>query len=104
MKVTAQAFSQAIATHVAQTIIPQVSNPMTQWALAGAVATGSIARRATPLLTMVGVMDADGDVDVDALDTFINGAFAQTPKVTIPFLGLTFEQADAEAFAKRLRG
>ncbi len=46
--------------------------------------------------------EADGDVDVDKLETFSKAAFASQPKVETPF-AVTFEQADADAFLNRLR-
>lgn len=105
MKLSAQAFAQAILAHVAQTIIPQAVNPASKWMLAGAAAAGAFTTpKLFAALQMAGVAEADGSVDVDKLEAFLKGAFAQEPKLTVPLLGLGFDQTDADVFIKRLHG
>lgn len=105
MKVTAQAFHQATRSHIAEAVIPNVSSPVAQWILAGAAAVDAFTGPKTLIaLRMVGVADDAGNIDVDKLEQFLKGAFAKQPHIELPIVGVVFEQSDAEAFVKRLRG
>ena len=103
MKVSLPQFQQAVNAHVAEAVIPHIANPTMQWFLAGAAATGALLnQRVLGAMQMAGLIDAEGNVDVDKLETFSKAAFAIQPKVETPF-AVTFEQADADAFLNRLR-
>lgn len=103
MKVSLPQFQQAVNAHVAEAVIPHIANPTMQWFLAGAAATGALLnQRVLGAMQMAGLIDAEGNVDVDKLETFSKAAFASQPKVETPF-AVTFEQADADAFLNRLR-
>lgn len=103
MKVSLPQFQQAVNAHVAEAVIPHIANPTMQWFLAGATATGALLnQRVLGAMQMAGLIDAEGNVDLDKLETFSKAAFASQPKVETPF-AVTFEQADADAFIARLR-
>lgn len=103
MKITLQQFQQAVAAHMAEAVIPHIANHTMQWFLAGATATGALLnQRVLGAMQMAGLIDTEGNVDVDKLETFSKAAFASQPKVETPF-AVTFEQADADAFLNRLR-
>lgn len=103
MKVSLPQFQQAVNAHLAEAVIPNIANPTMQWFIAGAAATGALLNsRVLSAMRMAGLVDEEGMVDVDKLETFSKAAFASQPKVETPF-AVTFEESDATAFLARLR-
>lgn len=108
MKITYQAFTEAFGVHVGETLLPAVANPFAKFLLGGAACTPALFGEQTKkAMTFLGIADAEGNVDIDALETFLTNCFKAQPTLPIPLPfvnGIALEKSDADAFIKRLKG
>lgn len=104
MILTAKDFVVAANAHVMDTIVPNIKNDTTRWMAYGAMALGGIVRpEHVAGMTMVGIADAEGNVDTEKLKTFFDGAFKGVEKVRpIDRIPIDFDKSDADAFLARL--
>lgn len=103
MKVTINQISEGLARYIDQELVPKVPG-IRKWMLglaggyAGQMLQGKAAENKV-FLESLGVMDADGMIDIDALHTRLKAAADSSGTVTehIPMIGdVTFDSSDID--------
>ena len=121
-----QNFTVVLASYIEQYIFPNFNSPTLKWIgggiipIAGTIVQTYLVNNAETLKTM-GIIQSDGNVNIDLIETFFTGAFAHQPTLTvnpknllntkfeIPFLNnlldvdLTFNANDAGQLISMLR-
>lgn len=76
-----------------------------QWLIAGSInllptVADTYIQKNLAMLTGIGIVNDQGQVDIEMAKSFMEKAFADIPKV--PFLGFVFDKSDGEAFINLL--
>ena len=96
-----------IASYCEQRIAPQINSTLDRWIFfAGLGLLGTKLEAAlqaiAPAAAGFGLIDGDGNIDLDLLERIGTDAFAKQPKVSI--WKLTFAKEDFEDLMRHLRG
>lgn len=96
-----------IVSYCETKIAPALTSTLDKWLLYAGLAAGGAKLETTiqsiaPSAAKIGIIDADGNVDLDWLEKVGNAAFQKQPKVQI--WKLTFGQDDFADFIRHLRG
>ena len=79
---------EAAAKFAEEELLPKVKSDFKRWALGGALPSlPNLLDRAAveymPMLHALGIMDAEGEVDRDGLQRFLDGAFKSQPSLEL---------------------
>lgn len=101
MRQAAEGLVAFLAGEVAK--IPDIKKRFLAFGALGAakINPGAVIAQYEPALKMVGIMDDDGNVDLDAVKAALVSAFANVP--TFDAFGFTFSEADAETLLRHLQ-
>ena len=101
---TTQAFNEILDRHVRLSIVPQLTSPMSRFAVGAALGAGLVrAESMADTLAALGILK-DGEIDTEKLRDALLGGFAASPEVAFEKYGvrLVFKREDAEAFLREL--
>lgn len=100
MKITADKFNDYIQQFVKGYLIQEAKQPMTKFNLGFALGTGKLAADAQMIeaAKAVGVADADGNIDVDALKKATNSGMDAAGSLPIPMLGIKLTKDETDKF------
>lgn len=91
-------FDAVLQKHVRLCIIPQMRNPLTIFAIGGALGAKIIsAETLRPQLELAGILHGN-DIDTERLRDFVAGGFSVSP--TVKIFGITFDRNDAESLLR----
>lgn len=84
----------AVTAFFEKHIIPQIPSSWGQWCAAFALGGCSSMilneiEKNKPMMKSLGLIDDNGTVDIDKLETFGNGAFDKVPEIKIGVIGIT---------------
>lgn len=101
MFVSTQVLPQIAAEYLSEVILPKVPTPLAQFGLGFALpylgnAVQTRVAAMMPALTVLGVVDANGKIDLDKAKTAALGALEKAGG-KLPVAGYTADQADIEA-------
>lgn len=96
-----------LAEYIRKEMIPVIPTTLGKFALAGASTlilgkTEKLLSQYKPILTTLGVIDADGNIDVDALYSAAKDGMIATNGI-LQIAGFTFNQADIDKLYKMLK-
>lgn len=100
MKMTVIEFDQRLTQYVESILIPECKAPMRKFALGALIGTGKLSINVLPkgALTALGVLDGDGNVDVDLLKKAVNGGVDAAGELYVELIGLHFTKPDLDKF------
>lgn len=96
-----------IVSYCEQKVAPALPSTLDKWLLYAGLATcglkmEKVIQSIAPAAAQAGIIDADGNIDLDFLEKVGTAAFQKQPKVQI--WKLTFGQDDFAEFIRHLRG
>lgn len=100
MKITAEKFNDYIQQFVKGYLIQEARQTMTKFKLGFALGTGKLAVDAQMIeaAKAVGVADADGNIDVDALKKATNSGMDMAGELQFQMLGIKLNRAETDKF------
>ena len=100
MKITVDKFNDYIQQFVKGYLIQEAEKPMTKFKLGFALGTGKLAADAQMVeaAKAVGVADADGNIDIDALKAATSSGIDAAGSLPIPMLGIRLDKGETDKF------
>ena len=102
----------ALADFIDQRIMTAIGddNPLMKWLIGGASTPlltrfDKIVSNYAPILKSIGVIDENGNLDIETVEKFLNSAFSKQDSVQVPFMGvpITFDKSDGDALIAILK-
>ena len=102
MKITADKFNEYIEQFVKGVLVQNARLPQTKFKLGFALGTGKLALSPEMLESAktVGIADADGNIDIDALRKATDSGMAAAGELYIPMLGVHLDKGEVDKFFK----
>ncbi len=100
MKLTADKFNEYIQQFVKGYLVQEAKQPITKFKLGFALGTGKLAVDAQMIeaAKSVGVADAEGNIDVDALKTATNSGMDAAGELHLAMLGIHLSRTETDKF------
>lgn len=96
MKMTTAEFDQRLVGYLQSVLLPECKSGIRKFAIGALIGTGRVSVKALPaeMSTALGIVDADGNVDVEVLKKAANCGIGSAGEVAV--FGLHFTKADVD--------
>ena len=104
MKITVDKFNEYLVQYVQGVLIPEARRPMTKFMLGALLGSGGVRlpEKVVEAMKMVGVVDEDGNIEVETLKNAIEGGFKTAGEVPLAALGIHLDRPEIDKFHRLL--
>lgn len=104
MKITVDKFNEYLAQYVQGVLIPEARRPTTKFMLGALLGSGCVRLSGgiVASLKMLGVIDEDGNIEVETLKNAIEGGFKTAGEVPLASLGIHLDRPEIDKFYRLL--